>query len=177
MSTNPILIDCDDVLADLCGACVLLMRDAGLDYPEVTHMRDDHLSNWRQPDFLCRLNPAVIERQFCYRLAELPGAIAWLRSLEREHGSDNVFVCTSPWNAEWTAQRAAWLERRGVPLKRQIQCSAKHLVMGRLVDDRPGVAATRPEGQTFCLTRPWNAASAEPVRGGYAEASAWLRSL
>lgn len=175
----PVLIDCDGVLSNFVRAVfdlAALRHDArGFTEADVT-MWDFH-TRLLHPDMNATINHAISRDEFVFRMPEHEGAIAWLHSVEREHGADNVFVCTSPWNAEWTAQRAAWLEQRGVPLKRQIQCSAKHLVRGRLIDDRPGVSATREPGSTFCLARPWNAASAEPLRGDYSEASAWLRAL
>lgn len=175
----PVLLDCDGVLADFTGGCLALARaQAGiLDKTEADITRWDTGGCLGWPGLDDAVSHAINHRDFCYRLAEYEGAIAWLRQLEREHGADSVFVCTSPWNAEWTSQRAAWLEKRGVPLRRQIQCSAKHLVSGYLVDDRPGVHAKRPQGSTFCLDRPWNAAAPEPLRGGYADAAAWLRQV
>ena len=174
----PVLIDCDGVLSDFVRSVLdlaALRNDVhGVTEADVT-MWDFH-TRLLHPDMGATINQAIARDEFVFRMREHEGAIAWLRQLEREHGEDNVFVCTSPWNAEWTAQRASWLERRGVPLRRQIQCSAKHLVSGYLVDDRPGVHAHR-NWPTFCLDRPWNALSVEPLRGGYAEASAWLREV
>src|SRR5690606_31894301 len=172
-------IDGDGVLADLSVAVLELARNVAGIYDkteaDVVHWEYEKSLGW--PALWHVVGEHVNTRELCFRLPEYPGAIRWLRELEREHGEDNVLVCTSPFNAAWASQRAAWLERRGVPLKRQIQCSAKHLVSGYLVDDRAGVHAKRPPGSTFCLTRPWNAASAEPIRGGYAEAAAWLREV
>lgn len=171
---SPILIDCDGVLSHFTRACFALAERVGV------HATDEDVAEWDTakcigyPGLNDAITRAILRDELVYRMPEYPGAIAWLRSLEAEHGADNVFVCTSPWNAEWLSQRAAWLEKRGVPLQRQIQCSAKHLVPGLLVDDRPGVHLTRTDGATFCLARPWNKGDGAP-RGDYADASAWLR--
>ncbi len=172
----PVLVDVDGVLADFTGGCLGLAREAGIlgkTEADITRWDTGACLGW--PGLNDAVTRAVAHRDFCYRLREYEGAIAWLRQLEREHGEENVLACTSPWNAEWTSQRAAWLERRGVPLQRQIQCSAKHLVSGYLVDDRAGVHVKRAPGATFCLTRPWNASADEPARGGYEDAAMWLR--
>ncbi len=175
----PVLIDVDGVLANLTASVLDLARTVAGIYDkveaDVVHWEYEKSIGW--PALWHVVGERVNTHELCYRLPEYPGAIAWLRELEREHGEENVLICTSPFNAAWASQRVAWLEKRGVKLSRQIHCSAKHLVSGFLVDDRAGVHAKRAPGATFCLNRPWNASAVEPVRGGYEEASAWLRGL
>lgn len=178
MSTLPILIDCDGVLADFTEGCLELARSrAGIfDKTEADITRWDTGGCLGWPGLDVAVDHALRHSEFCYRLGEYEGAMHWFRDVELEFGAERVFVCTSPWNADWAGQRAAWLEKRGIPLKQQIQCSAKHLIPGYLIDDRPGVSLTRALSQTFTLARPWNADDAN-VRGDYAAATAWLRRV
>lgn len=175
--TAPVLVDVDGVLADLTHTVLELARSAAniFNKTEADIVQWEYEKSLGWPALWGVVGARVSTHELCYRLPEYPGSIDWLRRLESEHGAENVFACTSPFNAAWASQRAAWLEQRGVPLSRQIQCSAKHLVSGYLVDDRAGVHAKRAPGATFCLTRPWNASADEPLRGGYEAAAQWLR--
>jgi hypothetical protein len=111
-------------------------------------------------------------------MPEVSGGIAWLRDVERTFGADRVFVCTSPWNGEWAAQRSDWLIARGVPLKRQIQTAAKHLIPGHMVDDAIKNCSGRGPGQAFLLAQPWNKAGIPGVpRGDHAAALQWLKEV
>lgn len=169
----PILIDCDEVLSDFSGEVCRLGREHA-----VYAMREDITqfdigaaigwNRWRDA-----VDSAIMHRELVYRMPPIEGAIAWLRGIEDEFGADRVYVCTSPWNAEWAGQRSAWLSERGVPITRQIQCKAKQLVAGHLIDD----SVANLKGRLgFCIARPWNAGYAGP-RGDYAAALAWLRAV
>jgi 5'(3')-deoxyribonucleotidase len=179
----PILIDCDEVLADFVGTCLQLARDkAGI------HAAEDQITGWNIGEAIgwqgldAAITHAITYNDLTARIKEIPSAVAWLRDVEDTFGKDRVYICTSPWNAEWAGQRAAWLAARGVPIGRQIQMSAKYLLPGLLIDDalhhiegdarRPA----RPDGSGFLLAKPWNK-KAKPTtpRGDYAAAMQWLK--
>jgi hypothetical protein len=172
--TLPILIDCDGVLANFADSCLRLAREKGGVYA-----LESDLTSWDMaksigwPRLDVAIEDAVAQADLCYRIAEYPDAIAWLRDLENTFGSENVLICTSPLNGEWAAQRISWLERRGVPLRRQIHCHQKWRIRGYLIDDAAH-AMDREHG--FLLARPWNKSykSGAP-RGDYAAAKAWLK--
>jgi 5'(3')-deoxyribonucleotidase len=175
----PILIDCDEVLADFVGACLQLAADKGGIYAtkeQITGWDIGKAIGWPQ------LNTAVTEairtRELTLRLKEVPGSIPWLRDVEQTFGADRVYVCTSPWNGPWADQRISWLENRGVPLKRIIQMSPKHLLPGFLVDDALHHATARPAGTAFVIAQPWNKDTpADIPRGDHSAALAWLKDV
>lgn len=176
----PILVDCDEVLSDFVGEILRLAALAGV------HATRDDVTEWDigkaigWPDWTRVVTERLRSHDLCARMGEMPGAIAWLRRVEEEFGVDRVFVCTSPWDSVWAGQRAAWLEQRGVPIKRQIQMSPKHLVRSaHLIDDAVQHIERRPWHLGFLIDRPWNAAPACPdhARGGYDEALTWLRAV
>jgi hypothetical protein len=171
----PILIDCDDVLSDFLGAvCALARRH---DRPDVTIASLvpcwdlAKATGWQ--GVTQAITDAVRDREFCYRMPELPGAIRWLREIEETFGADRVFVCTSPWNGPWAGQRHDWLAKRGVPVARQIHTSRKDLIPGYLVDDAEKHIKRRPMG--FLLDSPQNVdVRARYEHGNHAAASVWL---
>lgn len=175
----PILIDCDEVLSDFVGRVLELAAEFGGIYAnreQITGWDMSKVLGW--PGLDACVTERINKRELCFRLEETPGAISWLRQVEAEFGVDRVFICTSPWNAEWASQRMAWLERRGVPKSRQIQCSAKHLIPGYLIDDAAHHAARRPPGQAFIIDAPWNRGECPGTpRGNHEAALAWLREV
>ncbi len=188
---EPILIDCDEVLADFVGACLRLART----FYGIHATRAD-VTGWdigvclKWPEFAAEITRQVNENDLCKRLDEMPGALDWLREIEAEFGVDRVLVCTSPWNAAWLEQRARWLEERGVPLRRQVHCSAKHWHAGYLIDDAqhhivgdPAKGyAPRAVNRGFIVAAPWNSPAVSPAgfayaRGDLAAALAWLKRV
>ncbi len=174
----PILLDCDEILSDFVGAVLQLAKDeAGIKH------RFEDVKGWDMskelgwPGLNDAVTHAIKHKDLCARLKEIDGAIPWLRDLEETFGADRVFVCTSPWNAEWAGQRAGWLEQRGVPMKRQIQCGAKHLIPGFLVDDAQHHIDKRAPGQGFLIAAPWNSPRDIYPRGDHAAAKAWLHEV
>ena len=165
----PVLVDCDGVLADFHTAVLdLAFSRAGIckSVEEWLVWDTKTALGWDRADE--EITKAVIENEFCYRMKAYPGALLFLRTLERICGEENVLICTSPWNAEWMSQRAAWLEDVArVPIKRQIQCSRKDLVEGWLVDDSSKHLQERG-GHGFCIAQPWNQ-DYRGMRGGYRE--------
>jgi 5'(3')-deoxyribonucleotidase len=174
--TGPILVDCDGVLSDFSGACLDLAAEKFNVYAvEADITQWDIAKAIGCPGLYPEVSRRVIENEFCYRLRPHVGGLDFLRELETLVGKENVLVCTSPWNAEWMSQRAAWLEDVArVPLARQIQCSRKDLVSGYLVDDRASTISERGSG--FCIARPWNV-DVRGARGDYRACLATVRSF
>jgi hypothetical protein len=171
--TQPILVDCDGVLADLIGSVLRLAHErAGIYKTEdqITHYDYGHALEW--PRWWVEVETAVREREFVYRMRPYAGAIKLLRELESHAGKENVFVCTKPWGGlpDWLAQRSAWLiDVAGVPTERQIHISSKRLVPGFLIDDDPSNLVDRGFHDSFCIARPWNT-RAPFTRGTLADA-------
>ena len=180
----PILIDCDEVLADFVGAVLQLARGRGItaSRADVTEWDIGKAIGW--PGFASAVTYHV-DAGLCGRLHEVPGAIGWLRRVECEFGAERVFICTSPWNAAWAGQRSQWLVDRGVPTSRQIQMAEKHLLPGHLIDDAAhhinGDPAKgrppRPDGQGFLVAAPWNSDGGRHPRGSLEDALVWLRKV
>jgi 5'(3')-deoxyribonucleotidase len=179
--TLPILVDCDEVLADFTRAALdVAERELGV------VLRKEDLTTW---DFIAPvpgLREAItraVSRGMCRNLLPCDGAGQFLSELERTYGEDNVLVLTRPWTTSpgvvcksWLAQRAAWLEDFGVPESRLIQTGTpKWRIPGFLVDDAPHNLGQRGPGGDFCLARPWNR-SYTGVRGSYADCLAYLRT-
>lgn len=97
----------------------------------------------------------------CSTIQPYPGSrdfVDTLRALGHE-----VVACTSPMNAAWLSQRAAWLERHfDIKVKHQIHCSDKSRIEGDvLIDDNWEHCHDFVRGrgqQRFALLfdRPWN---------------------
>lgn len=170
-----VLVDCDGVLSDFHTAVLdLAFQVAGIDktLEDWTEWDTRTALGWPEADEW--ITRRVLENEFCYRMNAYPGALSFLRRLEGMVGKENVLICTSPWNAEWMSQRAAWLEDVAeVPVKRQIQCSRKDLVAGLLIDDSSKHLRERDSG--FCIARPWNR-DYFGHRGGYEECLANVRN-
>jgi 5'(3')-deoxyribonucleotidase len=180
--TLPILVDCDEVLADFTRAALdVAERELGV----VMRKEDLHVWDFIKP--VPGLREAItraVASGLCRNLLPCDGAGEFLSELERTYGEDNVLVLTRPWTTapgvvckSWLAQRAAWLEDFGVPESRLIQTGTpKWRVPGFLVDDAPHNLGQRGPGGDFCLARPWNR-SYTGVRGSYAECLAYLRTI
>jgi 5'(3')-deoxyribonucleotidase len=171
----PVLVDCDGVLSDFTECCLRIARDAfGREHTETEITQWDTEKALGIPGLFAELE-REIDRGLCRNMPALPGARDFMTELERMYGESNVLVVTSPWNATWLPQRAAWLTEFGVPEARQIQTKApKRHVTGFLIDDGPHNLLDRHEFDRFCIDRPWNRDVPGP-RGGYAECLAYLR--
>jgi 5'(3')-deoxyribonucleotidase len=141
MTTRPIvLLDCDGVLADFVSSYLEIVRSVtGKTFtPDDVTGFDIGVSLGLSRDEASRCKRALGEsRGFCESLAVYPEAqdgVARLQELAE------VYVVTSPWNScpTWTHEREAWLhEHFGIPHRRVIHTSAKHLVRGDVfVDDK-----------------------------------------
>lgn len=183
--TLPILVDCDEVLADFTRAALdIAARDLNV------HLRKEDLHVWDFISPVPGLREAItraVNDGLCRNLLPCDGAGEFLDELERRYGSENVLVLTRPWTTApgvvsktWLCQRAAWLEAFGVPENRLIQTGApKRLFPGILLDDAPHNVVDRPAGQRYCIARPWNRNPAELngcPRGTYAECLSYLRT-
>ncbi len=173
----PILIDCDDVLSDFLGTLVDLADRYGLE-----RSKDGLQPGWslkaafEWPEIDAVITRNVAHNDLCGNMPELPGAIEWLRDVEAQFGKDRVYVCTSPWDANWARQRFEWLEERGVEKDRIIQLKAKHLIPGLLVDDAEHHVQARPVGTGFLFNSPQNkAARLSWPHGDHAAAMQWLK--
>lgn len=159
---TPILVDCDGVISDLSRSVLALAHERGiaLDKTEedIVYWEYPRSLEWREANVV--ITEAIKNRELVYRMHPYPGAFAALRRLEALHGKENVLVCTSPWNAEWAAQRYAWLaDFAGVDKKRVIMCSAKHWIPGFLIDDHVDNFRHRPFSDSFLVARPHNVGS------------------
>lgn len=182
--TLPILVDCDEVLADFTGAAIAVAeRELGVTLTKEGITTWDFISP--VPGLREALTRAVNDG-LCRNLLPCDGAGDFLSELERRYGKDNVLVLTRPWTVApgvasktWLAQRAAWLEDFGVAENRQIQTGVPKLrVPGFLIDDALHNVRDRAQGQRYCLARPWNANPAELggcPRGTYAQCLAYLK--
>lgn len=175
--TLPILIDCDEVLSDFVGECLRVAAESGYGgtLDQITGWDIGKCLGWK--GFDAAITNRVDTAELCYRMPEVPGGIGWLRAVEAEFGAARVFICTSPWNASWAAQRIAWLEKRGVPLKRQIHTSQKALIPGLLIDDAQHHIEAREPGQGFLIAQNWNRRLPDVPRGDHYAAMAWLREV
>jgi len=173
----PILIDCDDVLSDFLGQLCDLAARNGLERSKDTLEPGWSLPEaFRWPEINDVVTQAVRFEDLCLNMPELPGSIEWLRDVERTFGKDRVYVCTAPWNGRWAGQRFEWLEARGVDKDRIIQCKAKHLIPGLLIDDAEHHVQARPAGTGFLFNSPQNkAARLIYPHGDHTAAMQWLK--
>jgi 5'(3')-deoxyribonucleotidase len=184
--TLPILVDCDEVLADFTRAALdVAERELGV----VMRKEDLHVWDFIKP--VPGLREAItraVASGLCRNLLPCDGAGEFLSELERTYGEDNVLVLTRPWTTapgvvckSWLAQRAAWLEDFGVPEHRLIQTGVrKGYFLGVLIDDAAHNLADREAGQRYCIARPWNRDTSTLggcPRGTYAECLAYLRTI
>lgn len=167
--TRPILVDCDGVISNLSRSVLRLAHERSI----ALDKGEDDITTWEYTTCLgwdyvnAAITNAIRDRDFVYRMHPYPGAFAALRRLEAKFGADNVLVCTSPWNAEWAAQRYAWLaDFAGVPSKRVIMCSAKHWVPGFLIDDHVNNFDGRHWTDSFLVARPANEENPAKLRRG-----------
>lgn len=173
----PILIDTDDVLSDFLGQLCTLAGRYGLYRTKETLQPGWKLANaFEWPEIDEAITSAIYNEALTYRMPELPGAIEWLRDVEATFGKERVYICTSPWNGEWSGQRHEWLTERGVDKDRIIQCKAKHLIPGLLVDDAEHHVQARPAGTGFLFNSPQNKAARNKFpHGDHAAAMQWLK--
>lgn len=150
-----ILVDCDGVLADLCGAvCALLPGRIPADF--------------RQHDFDLTLTKAELETVRAW--SDSPGVIKnlpWYPSakvfIQILGDLGTVFCVTAPWTSPtWDKERRAWLAPF-VPWNRVITCPsvAKQIVSGDvLIEDRLDTLEAwcdeNPNGHGIVIDRPWN---------------------
>lgn len=172
----PILVDVDGCIADFVQACLDLAAEKFNIFAQPSDCTYDPLWNAIGCPYLPpAIDEAIAKREFVYRMKPLPGGIEFLRTLEDKYGEKNVFICTSPWNGQWAEQRMAWLrDKAGVKQNRIIQCSAKHLVNGILIDDSVKHLVNRDFG--YCIAQPYNTEHKGP-RGGYQDCLKWLEDL
>jgi 5'(3')-deoxyribonucleotidase len=184
--TLPILVDCDEVLADFTRAAI----DVAQNELGVT-MRKEDLMTWDFISPVPGLREAItraVSDGLCRNLHSCDGAGEFLSALERRYGEENVLVLTRPWTVSpgvvsrtWLAQRAAWLEDFGVPESRLLQTGVrKGYFPGLLIDDAPHNLASREPGQRFCIARPWNRDESTLggcPRGDYAACLRYLRTV
>jgi 5'(3')-deoxyribonucleotidase len=152
-----VLIDCDGVLADLCGAVCALLGNGRR--PE----------DFERHDFFHTLTPAELARVNAHY--EQPGtieAIPWYPAAKafafalRNSGADLVCV-TAPWHSPtWLAERRAWL-RDYVHANDVIGCPSKrkrHVSGDVLIEDRADTledwCTDHPRGRGVLIDRPWN---------------------
>jgi hypothetical protein len=186
-----ILVDCDGVLSDFVQLCLdYVAAEYGL------HFTREQIDQWDcgaamgLTNFWPRLGADVERLQLCRTMPVLPGARAFLRSLERLQGVSAVKICTTPMNVAWLSQRGAWLiSEMGVSLDRQIQIHDKQDLAGDgwtgtrwdvLIDDKIEncEAFVNAGGLAFCLAAPYNAACPTHIpRGDHTMALAWVASV
>lgn len=140
MNRPTVLLDVDGVLADfVSGYLALLAEHTGIvRAPADVTSFDIAASLGLSPEQAARMKRAIDDApHFARHLAVCPGAqegVARLRKVAE------VYVVTSPWNTNrtWTYDREQWLaEHFGIPHRRVVHTSAKHLVRGDvLVDDK-----------------------------------------
>jgi 5'(3')-deoxyribonucleotidase len=102
---------------------------------EITRWDFDHaLPAEERPKFWARLG----EPGWCRAIPPYPGAHEAVRRLQEVA---DVYLVTSPLPSgpTWSSERDAWaLEHFGIPRRRIIHTSAKHMVaVAMLIDDRP----------------------------------------
>ena len=134
-----IVLDCDDVLADLGGALMGALRAAGK-----TDLTLDDLNRW---DWSTVLGPEAWEAtkellarpEFWRGLPEVAGAADSVAELVG--AGHEVLVATAPWTRcdGWADARRAWVgERLGVPGERVFITAVKSEVPGHVfLDDKP----------------------------------------
>ena len=182
----PILVDCDDCIADFTGSALHLAAEKFNVFATPEDVTKPEL--WDSigcPHLPVAIDDAVLDNDFVYRMKPIAAGMTFLRQLEAKYGVQNVYVCTAPWSSdsrgqeiatgEWASQRYAWLrDVARVPRKRVIMCNAKHLVNGVLIDDSPKNIKGRDFG--YCIAKPNNASYTGP-RGNYGECFTWLGGL
>jgi 5'(3')-deoxyribonucleotidase len=176
-------VDCDEVLSDYRGAMLKLAADKFNVFATYDQITSDDVG----PSIGCAgleyaVDEEVLYREFVYKMKPIPEGIAFLRELENRYDKENVVICTSPWafdsreraTGEWASQRYAWLrDFAGIPKKRVIMASMKHLVRGILIDDRAKNLEARAPNAGYCIAHPHNTAFKGP-RGNYEECLIWL---
>lgn len=172
---NPILVDCDGVIADMTQSVLQLAREVNIFDKGPEDITDwDYRVSLGWPGVNEAITRAVLHREFVYRMHPYSGAFMALRRLEATFGKENVLVCTSPWCAEWAAQRYAWLaDFAGVDEGRVIMCRQKHRIPGFLIDDSAKNLEGRPFHDAWLVARPHNV-GAPFTRGTLGEAVALL---
>jgi 5'(3')-deoxyribonucleotidase len=170
-----ILLDCDGVLAHFTRTFLEYFGSTARD--EDINRFDIAKALGMPADSYARFGADVGWLNLCSVIPPYPGARAFVAALQARH---DVYACTSPLNAAWLSQRAAWLERHvGIPLKQQIHCADKSLVAGGvLIDDAIHNCAAFP-GRSILFAQPWNAEGAPDSPGvkrldGYAAVLAEL---
>jgi len=137
MSNNVILVDVDEVLADFQSPSLKIMG-------EVTG-RNYTLSDFKTWDIFEELTPEerdlvfdqIKQPGYATQLAPTPGSQEFVRELSK---LGTLYIVTSPFaSPTWVYDRTKWLwDHFGIPSKRVVSTSAKHLVRGRaLLDDKP----------------------------------------
>lgn len=160
-----ILVDCDGVLADLPNYWLWWLSQV---YDGKIRTDKDLISSpWHEsiniPEHIDAMFFAECEiEQHCLRLPPYKGARKFVEALKAQ--GHTVLAYTATANADWTGQRAKWLERMvGIDARKQI-------IIGReekpehhadvLIDDDPGNcrgwASRHPDGVALLFDRPWN---------------------
>lgn len=131
-----VLLDCDGVLADFTGGILRVYNERyGTDFSH------EDITDWDMAHCLGVPNRTIYgiasEPGFCANLKPLPGAEQALDDLNK---IADVYCVTSPIHSSkhWMYERTEWLSSRGVPYRRIIQGSAKHIIVGDVfIDDKP----------------------------------------
>lgn len=181
----PLLIDVDEVLADFLGSCLKLAANKFnifADRQSIT--KSNYCDALGCPSLDAVIDNEILTREFCYQIKPIAGGITFLRTLEERYGTDNVLVCTAPWQwdsrqtatGEWASQRYAWLrDVAKVPQDRVIMGKRKRHVQGILIDDSVKNCQKRPVDKSFCIAQPYNV-EWTGNRGTYADCLKWLET-
>ena len=160
MKQPRILVDCDGVLADLCGdVCNTLGRYGYKRTPE-----DFEVHDFDKTLGLCELEavqthyrlPGVIED-----LPEYDGAQAFLVTIR---AVGDIRILTAPWHSPtWLSERQRWLRAFGVGSWEVVACppGEKPFHAGDvLIEDRADTLLAwceqNPNGRGVLIDRPWN---------------------
>lgn len=150
-----ILMDIDDVLADLVGSIIKLMNQKGVE------IKKEDIVDWQLDQFVPEGAPDRFHDYFgrediYHYVSGISGGIETVK-LARELGHRVIF-CTSAYPGT-EGKKLQWLNNHGYPTSREdyVECSDKSIIKADLIiDDRPKHIEMFP-GAAVVFTQPWNA--------------------